>query len=471
MQPTQITKRHRLHHAWLSCAMIVGAIHVFAAELPETSRIDPALQLGHAAATEDAPPAAAAASLARPLTVESCVRIALDRNPMVRAAHEGVAAAREVIGVATATYYPEVGLFAGYRRFDTHLFFPSELSLGDTSLGATDDWSAGLFAGYTLYDSGWRKAERETAVAGSAAVGYDAARVRQDVVLSVHEAYYRVLSALALQTASVTSLERSRDHVELAQTRKAAGAAPRSDVLRAEVEAAAAELAVVRANGAVRQARGDLNTAMGLPVDLPVELEPTQQPIEPLADIDIRNALDRALERRPEVAAAGKRIAAAGKHVEAIKAFYGPRVRAEGAFGWRDSDFLPEDQNWSIGVSFQLPVFTGFARTHRVAEAASETRIVEAEAEALADRVQLEVWQAASRRVEAHQAVHQSEVLRATAAESLQFAVARYEAGASTITDLLDAESALSQADSAHIAAVFGYHLAESRLVWAQGDL
>jgi outer membrane protein TolC len=171
------------------------------------------------------------------------------------------------------------------------------------------------------------------------------------------------------------------------------------------------------------------------------------------------------------LAAARDRIAASGQRVEAIKGFYGPRVRAEGAFGWSDSDFLPEDERWSIGVTFQLPVFTGFARTHRVAEAAAEVRIVQAETEALADRVELEVWQAASQSIEAHQAVLETEVLRATARESLEFAVARYEAGASTITDLLDAESALSQADSAHVAAVFGTHLAQARLLRAQGDL
>ncbi len=339
MHINHITGRRLLFHAWLCCAVVAGSVQVGAAAQPETGAPVPAFPLGIATAMASTPAAASGvpqgspvATPARSLDLESCVRIAIDGNPLVRAAHEGVAAAREAVGVSRAPYYPEVGLFAGYRRFDTHLWLPPDFSLPTTTLGATNDWSTSLIAGYTLYDSGWRRAEKEAAVAGSAAVENDAARVRQDVVFSVHESYYRVLSALAWKEAAETGLERSRDHVELAQTRKAAGAAPRSDVLRAEVEAAAAELAVVRANGAVREARGDLNTAMGLPVDLPVELQPARDRIEPLAHSDIRQAIDRALEQRPEIAAARNLIAASGQRVEAIKGFYGPRIRAEGAF-------------------------------------------------------------------------------------------------------------------------------------------
>jgi len=39
------------------------------------------------------------------LTVEACVRIALDKNPIIRAAREGVSAAKESVGEAKAPYY------------------------------------------------------------------------------------------------------------------------------------------------------------------------------------------------------------------------------------------------------------------------------------------------------------------------------------------------------------------------------
>ncbi len=441
MHINQPTNMYRLAIAWLGCALILMVAPV------------------------------AAESAAEELDLDACVRIATDENPLVRAAQEGVAAATETVGVAVASYFPEIGIAAGYRRFDAHLFFPAEVSLRDSNLGATDDWSSAVTLGYTLYDHGQRRAERNAALATQAVFEQDAERVRQDVVFAVHQAYYRVLSALAAKSVAETRLERSNDHLELARLRKEAGAAPRADVLRAQVEVADAELALVRATGAVRVADGDLKTAMGLPVDMPIRIANHEEAVSPPAEDETAVALERALQQRPELETARERIAAATSQAAAIKGIYGPRVGTEASFGWRDSEFLPGDRNWAAGVSVRLPLFTGFAKTHRLSRADAEVRILEAEAQALADRVELEVWTAVSNLAEAHDAVLQSSRLRAIAEESLEFARARYEVGANKIADLLDSESALSQAESAQVGAVLGFRVAQARLLRAQGEL
>jgi outer membrane protein TolC len=415
---------------------------------------------------------AAAESAGEPsLDLEACVRIAIDRNPLVRAAREGVAAAAAGAGIARAPYYPEVGVTAGYRRFDTHLFLPAEVPLQESNLGATDDWSGAVAVGYTLYDHGQRQAERNAAWATQAASEEEAKRVHQDIVHAVHQAYYRVLSARAGISAAETALSRGRDHLALAKTRKEAGAAPRADVLRAQVEAADAELALVGARAALRVADGGLRSVMGLPVDMPVSIRDLDEAPAPPGDIDVAAALERALEQRPELDAARERIGAASSQAAAIKGIFGPRVGAEASLGWRDSEFLPEDQNWAAGVSFRLPLFSGFAKTHRLSRADAEKRALEAEFEALADRIELEVWTALSDLEASYDAVLRSDALRAIAEESLGFARARYEAGASAIADLLDAEGALSQADSAQVRAVLEFRLARAGLLRAQGDL
>lgn len=422
-------------------------------------------------AADQVPGGERTAATGRPLGLDAAVRIALAENPLLRAAAEGVAAAGETIGIARAAYYPEVGLDSRYRRFDTHVFLPSGLPAEDTTLGATDDWSASFKVGYSLYDSGARRAETDAAKAGLAASREDARRARQDVVFVVHQAYYRVLSAEAARSAALARVERARDHLSLAQTLKDAGAVPQADVLRARVELADAQLAIVRADGNVRTASGELNTAMGLPAALPVAVE-SQAVWIPDSDVHgPEDALARALRQRPELAAARERIAAAKHQTAAIAGSYGPRVRAEAALGVRDSELLPEDEDWSIGVALQLPIFSGFAKTHRVERATLEAKILEAEAEALANRVGQEVWAAASDLASAAEAVRQTAELKAEAAQSLAFTRARYEAGAGTINDLLDAESMLAQADSAEVASELGYRLATAFALRVQGDL
>ena len=57
------------------------------------------------------------------------------------------------------------------------------------------------------------------------------------------------------------------------------------------------------------------------------------------------------------------------------------------------------------------------------------------------------------------------------AEQSVAFARARYEAGAGTLNDLLDAESALTQAETSLVAAELSYRLATALVERAQGQL
>lgn len=81
-----------------------------------------------------------------PLTLDALLRIALDQNPLQPAAREGVASAKESVGVAKAPYYPLVSMNAGYRRWETHAFLPSGLGGPNppSTIGPGDDWSLAL---------------------------------------------------------------------------------------------------------------------------------------------------------------------------------------------------------------------------------------------------------------------------------------------------------------------------------------
>jgi outer membrane protein TolC len=97
--------------------------------------------------------------------------------------------------------------------------------------------------------------------------------------------------------------------------------------------------------------------------------------------------------------------------------------------------------------------------------------VKEAELAQLHARIDQQVWTAHARLLEARQAVAQTEVLKDEATETLRFVRARYEAGASSITDLLDAEAALTQAETGHVQAVLGVQLAGVRLKRMEGEL
>ena len=127
-------------------------------------------------------PDAALPATGKTLDLEFAVRIALDQNPLNRAASEGITVAKEAVGEARAPFYPDLGLNAGYSRWERHAFLPNGIGrLGIPSLiGPTNDWFSGLATRYTLFDFGQRRAELKAAQArvlrSNRGLGFGAAR-------------------------------------------------------------------------------------------------------------------------------------------------------------------------------------------------------------------------------------------------------------------------------------------------------
>ncbi len=409
----------------------------------------------------------------KPLTLEEAVEIALERNPLTRVAREGVTSAKEAVGEARAPYYPELGLAASYNRWQRHAFLPSGLIRPGipSTIGPTNDWFTGVTTHYTLFDFGKRRAELRAAQARQGAAQEDANRVRQDIVLSVHEAYFGLVASMETEVVARKALARAQDHLRVARARKEAGAVPQVDVVRAQVEVADAQLALERAEGLVRVAKGNLNTAMGLPVEASIEVDRSPREVVPPARIDLAEALDRAVSARPELRGARQRLEASRRGVDLARSAYGPKVKGEASWGWRDTSYFPHDKDWLVGVSVELPIFTGFSRKHRLARAKSELSREQADGERLTQAVRQDVWTAYSRLRETYEATLSTEVQLRDASETLRLASERYQAGAGTITDLMDSETALARAEAVRVAALWDYQVALSVFQRAAGEL
>ncbi|MBI4765398.1 MAG: TolC family protein [Deltaproteobacteria bacterium] len=402
----------------------------------------------------------------KPLSLQDCIRIALETNPLQQVTAQGILAAKEALGESRAPYYPELGLQARYAYWQQRAFLPKDLAIPGRPLpriiGPTEDWMAGLRVRYTLFDSGERRAQYHSALARQGVAEEEKARVTQDLVLGVYQGYYGLAAALETFTVAEKNWARARDHLRLAKERKAAGAVPQADVLRVQVETANAELALVRAEHLVRISRGGLNTLMGLPAERPLSLAVKEVETTAPDFPDHSRALDQALHNRPEIKAALKRIEALKGGVEAAKSAFGPKVRAEGSYGRRDTIFFPQDDEWLAGISIEWPLFTGFFREHRLSRAKSEVSREEAEVRQLLLKVRQEVWTATSRIKETYEAVQTTKVAVIHAQESMRMAKERYEAGAGTVTDLLDSQTALARAQANQVEAEWDYHTAQA---------
>ena len=386
------------------------------------------------------------------LALDDCLKLAAGQHPALSAAQAGVSAARESVGEAQAPYYPSLDLNAGYHRWQRRAYLPSGLTIPGRTIpdiiGPLDDWNGGIASRVTLFDFGERRAGLDAAVARRAGAEADASAMQADVRLTVQSAFYSLAAAQELQAVAGKNLARTEAHQRLALARRESGAVPQADVLRMDAEVANARLQLINADSRVRVATGRLNTAMGRAAEMPLAIAATAAAAPPPVRAELDAAAARALAQRPEVTSGEKRTEAARAAVTAAQAAWAPKLRADAAFGWRDTTFLPDTREWQAGLSVDFPLFDAGTRVHRLARSKAELAREEAAFENRRLQIRDEVWGAATELERAWAAIAANETGVRASEESLRVVRERYQGGAAIITDLLDTQTALARAES-----------------------
>lgn len=406
-----------------------------------------------------------------PLSLEDCLRIAVDRNPIQEAARQGIIAADESVGEKRAPYYPQFDLGVGYARRQTHAFLPGGLSVPSTIVGPTDDWSSGVIGHLVLFDSGKRRAELLAALANKRMAEEESGRIRQNLILNVHQAFYGLAAALENKTVTAKAMERALENLRRADERYAAGDVPLADSLRARVEKSDVMLDKVRADSLIQIAHGNLNRAMGLGVATDIQIIVPQNEAPAVPPTLEPEAIDKAVKNRPETLVARQRQEIAKQSVAAAKSAFGPQLSAKAQYGYRDDTFTSADQDWFAGVSVDIPIFSGFAKTHALNRKRAELSSTRAERKTIEQAVSQEVWDANWRLREKYEAINVADTMRADALESLRMAQERYENGMGTMADLLATQTSLAKAETVQVGSRWEYQVARAELQRAMGEL
>lgn len=410
------------------------------------------------------------------LSLEACKRIALDTNPMSRAACEGVVVAYESVGMARSQYWPTIDANAHYLRWQKHDFITLnttpliQSAILPSIIGPTNDYNFSVNSTYLLYDWGERRAQLMAARAQQSAACMEWAKIEQEILLNVSLAFYELVANVEREKVAIKNLERSDKNLAFVNERREVGSVPLADVYRAQVDVAEAKQQLVRARNMVRIAKVNLNASMGLPPEVEVSIAPAEPESLPPSSFNLQMAQINAMEHRPEVKEAEQQLRVLGYKIQEAQGAFGPKLVAEGGYGKRDSDWFPSDPEWVFGVSVDIPVFTGFNLTHNLRRTQAEFLKARAEFDQLMIKVQQDVWNAFSRLQESFESIETSVAQVEDAEESNRLTEERYRAGASTITDLLAAQTSLARAEAARVDAVWGYQAAKTIFLWTQGQ-
>ncbi|GBC99876.1 Outer membrane protein TolC [bacterium HR17] len=411
---------------------------------------------------------------AQRMTLKECIAQALQTHPQVKLAQSQLDAATARLRQAKAQLRPELTFTGTHRQQGPTVSFfvpqPPPLPPREVTVVRDQVRNLNLELQQNIYDGG-----RFTATIRGASHLVNAAdegvrSVQAQLILRVTQAYADVLASQAFEEVARQSVERVQAVLKVAQARFEAGTAPKFDVLRAEAELATAQEQLLSAQNAVALAKAALNQLLGRPTDAPVELEPLPEPLmaEPTA-LRSEPFLRQALANRPELRSAEWQIKAAQERVNFAKADKNLLAFLTGNYQRQTATGFSRDYAWGINLIVQLPIFDSGRRESVLQEQEALLRQASAQREQLERQIALEVEEAVRNYQIALQRLNTARAALKSAEEAYRLAQVRYEAGAGTQVEVLDAQVALTSARANEVRALYDAHKAFAQLVYATG--
>lgn len=353
----------------------------------------------------------------------------------------------------SAMILPSISVGTDYTSFSTSQFNVGIGAPTRTSATARIDARFELFAG-----------GRKFATLSQTGADLEGARATEEqqrflTALDTEADFYSVLSNHELVDVSRDRVRRAEEQLVVARARVMSGAAVQTDSLQILLELNRARVGLLQDEARLRVARLALGRRVGTPggVDA-VPLDSARAPDLPLSLVD---AMTQAVEQGPEYRAARASERAAEAAVRARRGSYLPSVflsANEVTFG---DNFYPVGlTRRTLTVSLSYPLWDNANRELNYARARNArelARAVRADLERAAEVDVTAAWEAYQT---ARATSDFSEQALIVAREVFRVQEARYRAGASTILDLLDAQSGLTQAQADLVQARYAARLA-----------
>ena len=353
-----------------------------------------------------------------------------------------------------------------------HQFTEQNFDLGTlNSPNFINNFQSQISVDQVLFDAGATKAQVHSAEAGSKIAVEDERRTRMGVIAGITGAYYGAVLAKQRLAVAQEALRSAEADLHRAETIRTAGMSTDADVLSMRVHQADMKEREIQARYALDVASAALNDALGQPLESQHDLStPLLAANLPSATLD---GLDKtSVQERPDARQAGLSVRAAESQSSAARSALFPRISVRGVFEDDRQTFATRGgANWFFGASLQWNLFNGFADKSRREETTQLVAAARAQQKQTESAVRLEVRRAYADWKGAQERIGVATAAVAEAEESLRITRNRYEAGLTTVTDLLRNETAWLETQTRHLEAVYQQRLAATSLELAAGTL
>jgi outer membrane protein len=407
-------------------------------------------------------------------TLAELVDLAEAHNPETQSAWENALKQAGALGVARSELFPTL-VAAVLSQTDREEPYSGTSFYRET----IQSFDLSVDLNYTIFDFGARTGRINAATGRLLAADFAFNDVHRQLIYRVARAYYELLNASGQEEAAHSSLDNAEAVQRSAEALRNNGLATLPDVLEARSATAQAQYDLQAALGAEDVAHGNLLTALGASPTSNIQVQPIDQLTTPDSmEGTVDQAIDRAVQQRPDLMRQLASIRAANAEVKQARAAYFPTLSLD-AQPDAQSFYAMEQTNpgrhtaeldGSLTLSLSWTIFDGGTRKSNKALAKASLQQAKSQADTTRDLIENGVWSAYSNLKTALRQRRAAQALLEAANQSYNAATESYHYGVRNLLDVTEAQRTLARARSADVLARAQVLTAVADLAFEEGD-
>jgi outer membrane protein len=406
------------------------------------------------------------------------IEAALEANLGLKQSREEVNAALATKKARTTYFLPTLSARYGYIRRDQ----PTRQALAGEGGQSTDviinpedeynfvtSFSQPIFTGFALINQ-----------YKIASLGLDVAEIsekltRQDVILDAKNAYFSILKSQKLMAVAEDTVKQVAAQKEVAENMYQVGMSPLNDLLQSQVQLANDKQRFITAQNNLEISKSQFNTLLRRSVNAPVAIVDILDftPFEH----DINYCLTQADQNRLELQVADLEVQIAEKDYQLSKGNYFPSIDLTGNLSRRGTDWdvdggegIADKKFWDIRATATWDFWQWGRTRYGVKEKLSRRAQAKYRKEDIFDNIELEVKQAFLKTKETEKNITTIEKAIEQAKENLRITEERYKEQVSTTTDVLVAQTLLTETMTNYYNALYDFKIAKAVLYREMGQ-
>lgn len=407
------------------------------------------------------------------LTLSGAVEEALANNPQVSEAENYRQAAVYGEKAAWADYFPKMAAAYSFRNLAEEPY--ATIGGRQAVINSTQQhhWEVSLtqplFTGFAI------TTQHRLAALGLETRELELRQARLAVARQVKRTYFGLLMAGKNLAVAETAEKNLSAHEEDARRFHEQGIIPLNDLLKTQVAKAETVQQRVRAAARVRSVTSQFNVLLGR--DYGSEATAADMDTMDHVATDTQTLIAEALSKRPDVDILSHAVSAREQEIRLAQSDYYPRLEVVGKYeqdgddiGAQHNDFNNE-YNASIGVQARWVFFEAGKTRARSAKARWEQEAMGKALGKLKDDVRLQVQEACLDLEVAGENIATTTQALEQAREHWRITNTRYLQQLTTSTEVLDARTYLTRAETNYYEALYGYGMARADLDFAVGRI